>query len=154
MNSENCKTDLTRLQRLAALLGDDDSNVEVMTHEQLVQYLKNNKVDLAASEKRFAGIRKKAEARLRLEIARKRRLAAVERAKNIASAGGETVAAVRARVREMIENFGKCDPEQAQVYAREFEKATPEDLLILEEDLTLLEMDSSKDDKSDQQNSS
>ena len=52
----------------------------------------------------------------------------------------------------MIQNLGQHDPDQAQVYAREFEKATPEDLAILEEDLTLLEMEASENDKGDSQN--
>ncbi len=52
----------------------------------------------------------------------------------------------------MIEKFKQHDPDQALVYAREFEKATPEDLVVLEEDLMLLEMDRNDDGKNNQQN--
>jgi len=117
----------------------------------LAQYLKDNKVDMANPQKRFDAILKKAKAQHRLEVARQRRFEAVEKTKGMLSAGTEAVSVVRERVRSMIEKFKQHDPEQAQVYAREFEKATPEDLLVLEEDLTLLEMDEPNDGKSDQQ---
>src|SRR6266568_9017415 len=135
MSGQDHSSDLSRLERLAALLREDDSDVEAMNQEQLAQYLKENKVDMANPQKRFAAILKKAKAQRRLEAARQRRLEAVERAKGMLSAGTEAVSAVRERVRSMIEKFKQHDPEQAQVYAREFEKATPEDLLVLEEDL-------------------
>lgn len=154
MSSQDPKPDLTRLERLAALVREDEMDVEAieaMSNEQLAQYLKDNRVDMTAPQKRFDAILKKAEARRRLEVAHKRRLDAVERAKGMLSAGTEAVVAVRERVRSMIEKFSRHDPEQAQVYAREFEKATPEDLVVLEEDLMLLEMDRPEDGKSDQQ---
>jgi hypothetical protein len=151
MSSQDPQSDLTRLERLSALVREDEMDVEAMSNEQLALYLKDNKVDMTAPQKRFDAILKKAEARRRLEIAHQRRLAAVEKTKGMLSAGTEAVVAVRERVRSMIEKFSQHDPEQAQVYAREFEKATPEDLLVLEEDLMLLEMDRPEDGKSDQQ---
>ncbi len=151
MNGHGKKPELSALERLAALLREDNADIEGMGEDQLAQYLKENKVDMASAQKRFAAILKKAKARHRLEVAHQRRLEAVERAKSVLSAGTEAVAAVREHVRSMIERFREYDPEQAQVYAREFEKATPEDLLVLEEDLTLLEMDESNDGKSDKQ---
>jgi hypothetical protein len=151
MNTHDPKSDLTKLERLAALLREDEVDVEAVSTEQLAQYLKDNKVDMTAPQKRFDAILKKAEARRRLEVAHRRRLDAVEKAKGILSAGTEAVVAARERVRSMIEKFSQHDPEQAQVYAREFEKATPEDLVVLEEDLTLLETDQPEDDKNNQQ---
>jgi len=151
VNSHENNSGLSPLERLAALLHEDNSDIEAMSQEQLAQYLKENKVDMASAEKRFAAILNKVKARHRLEVARQRRLEAVERAKTVLSAGTEAVAAVREHVRSMIERFRQHDPEQAQVYAREFEKATPEDLLVLEEDLTLLEMDEPNNGKSDKQ---
>jgi hypothetical protein len=151
MSTHDPKSDPTRLERLAAILREEEGDVEAMSGEQLVQYLKDNKVDMTGPQTRFDAILKKAEARRQLEVAAQRRLAAVERAKGMISTGTEAVAAVRERVRAMIEKFSQHDPEQAQVYAREFEKATPEDLAVLEEDLTILEMTESDDGKSDQQ---
>jgi hypothetical protein len=151
MSTQDPESDLTKLERLAALLREDEVDVEAISTEQLAQYLKDNKVEMTAPQKKFDAILKKAEARCRLEGARQRRLDAVEKAQGMLSAGTEAVAAVRERVRSMIEKFSQHDPEQAQVYAREFEKATPEDLVVLEEDLTLLEMDQPADDKTDKQ---
>jgi hypothetical protein len=151
MNNQDSKSDLARLERLAALLREDEVDAGAMNKEQLAQYLKDNKVDMTAPQKRFDSLLKKAESRLRLEIAHQRRLETVEKAKGILSSGTEAIAVVRERVRSMIEKFSQHDPDQAQVYAREFEKATPEDLVVLEEDLALLEMDQTEDGKSDQQ---
>jgi hypothetical protein len=151
MNTQDPNPELTRLERLSALLRDDGVNVESMSRDQLEQYLKDGKVDMTAPLKRFNAILKKAEARCRLEAAHQRRLDAVEKAKTILSAGTAAVAAVREHVRSMIENFKQHDPELAQVYAREFEKATPEDLVVLEEDLMLLEIDQNDDGKNNQQ---
>ena len=154
MSAQDPKSDLARLERLAALLREDEVDVEAMSTEQLAQYLKDNKVDMTAPQKKFDAILKKAEARRRLEDAHQRRLDAVEKAKGMLSAGAGAVAVVRERVRAMIEKFSQHDPAPAHVYAREFEKATPEDLLILEEDLTLLELDQPGDGKSDKQDAS
>jgi hypothetical protein len=152
MSDQDPNQALSRFERLAALLREDNSDPESMSTEQLAQHLRENKVDMVGPQKRFEAALKKARAKRQLEVAHQRRLEAVERAKGMLSAGTEAVSAVRERVRSMIEKFKEHDPEQAQVYAREFEKATPEDLLILEEDLTLLEMDEPHDGKSDQQN--
>ena len=148
MNGEN-SNELTKLERLAALLRDDGIDPEAMDAEQITQYLKTHKVEMSVPQKRFAVLLKKAKARQSLERARERRLRAVERAKSVLSVG--TVAAVREKVRAMIESLGRHDPEQAQVYAREFEKATPEDLAVLEEDLTLLEMENPENEQGDSQ---
>lgn len=152
MSDQDSNQALSRFERLAALLREDNSDPESMSTEQLAQHLKENTVDMVGPQKRFEAALKKARAKRRLEVAHQRRLEAVERAKGMLSAGTEAVSAVRERVRSMIERFKEHDPEQAQVYAREFEKATPEDLLILEEDLTLLEMEEPQDGESDQQN--
>jgi hypothetical protein len=151
MSGQDHSAELSRLERLAALLRDDTTDIDALGQDQLVSYLKDNKVDIAKSQKRFDAILKKANARRRLEVARQRRLDAVERAKGMLSAGSDAVSTVRARVGAMIEKFKQHDPEQAQVYAREFEKATPEDLLILEEDLTILEMEDPKNGTGNQQ---
>lgn len=152
MSNHDPSPELTRLERLAALVREDDIDIESVSDATLAQYLKDNKIEMAGPQKRFAAILKKAQARRRLEVARARRLEAVARAKEILSAGPIALDVVRERVRSMIERFRECDPEQAQVYAREFEKATPEDLKVLEEDLMLLEMDKpehGKDNKQD-----
>src|ERR1041384_779943 len=99
MKSHDNKPELSALERLAALLREDNSDIEAMSQEQLVQYLKENKVDMASTETRFAAILKKAKARHRLEVAHQLRLEAVERAKTVLSAGTEAVAAVREHVR-------------------------------------------------------
>lgn len=145
--SDQKPNDLTKLERLAALLRDDGIDPEAMDLAQLDQYLEAHKVDMSGPQKRFAAILKKAKAQQSLELAHARRLPAVEKAKGIISSGVDVVAAVREKVRRMIEALGQHDPEQAQVYAREFEKATPEDLKVLEEDLTLLEIPEDEGDK-------
>jgi hypothetical protein len=127
----NDSNDLTKLERLAALLRDDGLDPEVMDAEQITRYLQAHNVEMSSPQKRFAGLLKKAKARQSLERARERRLRAVERAKSVISAGATAADAVREKVRAMIEGLGRHDPEQAQVYAREFEKATPEDLAVL-----------------------
>ncbi len=151
MSAQDPKFELTRLERLAALLREDDRDVEAMSEDQLAQYLEYNKVDMAGPRKRFEAILKRARAKRRLEIAHQRRLDAVDKAKDMLSGGAAVVESVRERVRAMIEKYRQHDPEQAQIYAREFEKATPEDLKALEEDLTILEMDQPENGKTDQQ---
>ena len=144
--------ELTKLERLAALLRDDGIDPETMDAEQLAQYLKVRKVDMLIPQKRFLAVLKKSKARQSLELARERRLKAVDKSKNILSTGADAIEAVKEKVRAMIQNLGRHDPDQAQVYAREFEKATPEDLAVLEEDLTLLEMEESDNGQGDSQN--
>jgi len=150
MSSQDPKSDLTRIERLAALLREAEADTDTLSEDQLAQYLKDNKVTMAAPQKRFDAVLKKANARLRLEIAHQRRLDAVKNTKNLVSIGTEALSAVRVRVQTMIEKFKQNNPEQAQIYAREFEKATPEDLIVLEEDLKLLEMDPPENGQSDQ----
>lgn len=152
MSNEN-SADSGKIERLSVLMRDDSLDPETMDAGQLAQYLKDRKVDLSGPQKRFAALLKKAKSRQTLERARERRLQAVERAKAALSSGVGAVEAVRERVRAMIESLGQHHPDQAQVYAREFEKATPEDLAVLEEDLTLLEMEASEDEKGDSQDS-
>lgn len=151
--SNEIPADPGKIERLSVLMRDDGLDPETMDAELLSQYLKDRKVDLSGPQKRFAALLKKAKARQTLERARARRLQAVERARAALSSGVGAVEAVREKVRAMIESLGQHHPDQAQVYAREFEKATPEDLAVLEEDLTLLEMEASKDDKGDSQDS-
>jgi hypothetical protein len=151
MNGED-SNELTKLERLAALLRDDGIDPEAMDAEQITEYLKTHKVEMSGPQKRFAVLLKKAKARQSLERARERRLRAVEIAKSVLSAGTVAAETVREKVRSMIESLGRHDPEQAQVYAREFEKATPEDLAVLEEDLTLLEMENPEHEQGDPQN--
>lgn len=151
MSTRDPESKLTKIESFAALLREDDVDIEAMGVEQIAQYLKENKVDMTEPQKRFDAILKKAQARQKLEIAHRRRLESVEKAEDLLSAGSEAVGMVRERIRAMIERFRQHDPEQAQVYAREFEKATPEDLKVLEEDLTLLEMDRPENGKSDKQ---
>ena len=147
--SDQKPNDLTKLERLAVLLRDDGIDPEAMDPAQIDLYLKTNQVDMSGPQKRFAALLKKAKAQQSLERAQARRLLAVEKAKEVISSGAEAVEAVRQKVRRMIEALGQQDPEQAQVYAREFEKATPEDLKVLEEDLTLLEIPEDERDKQD-----
>lgn len=149
MNSDNGKSELSGLERLAALLREDKADVESMNSDQLADYLKDNKVSMAAPQKRFEVILKKAQAKRKLEVAHQRRLDAVAKTKEMFTTGSSAVEVIRERVRSMIEKFKQHDPEQAQVYAREFEKATPEDLMVLEEDLMLLESDQSDHGKTD-----
>src|SRR5258708_786709 len=151
MSAEH-QSDQTKLERLAILLRDDGVNPETMEVAELAEYLKEQRVELAGPQKQFAALLKKARARQALERAHARRLKAIERAKSLLSAGADAAEAVRAKVRRMIDNLGQYDPDQAQVYAREFERATPEDLRVLEEDLTLLELEAAEDEKGDSQN--
>jgi hypothetical protein len=81
--SEESKSQLTRLERLAALLRDDDVDIDNMNDEQIAGYLKDNKVDTAGLQRRFDGILKKAKARLRLEYAHKQRLEAVAKSQQV-----------------------------------------------------------------------
>jgi len=138
---------LTKLERLAVLLRDDSVEPEAMDAQQLEKYLQDLKEDMSGPQKRFDGILKKAKAQQRLERARDRRLKAIELAKTIIVSGAAAIDDARARVNGMIEKLGQSDPDQARVYAREFEKATPEDLATLEQDLALLEMDNQEDEK-------
>ncbi len=142
--SEGHPNGLTKLGRLSVLLREDGVEPEIMEARQLVEYLEKLKVDMEVPRKRFAAILKKAKAQQSLERARARRLKAIELAKVVLASGTGTV---RAKVHGMIEKLGQRDPDQALVYAREFEKATPEDLATLEQDLTLLEMESQEDEK-------
>jgi len=152
MNNNN-STELTKLERLAVLLNDDGVDPESMNVAQIAQYLKDHKVEMAGPQKRFATVVRKAKARQALELAHERRLKAVERAKSVVSSGLGTADVIREKVHKMIESLRQHDPDQAQVYAREFEKATLEDLAVLEEDLTLLEMEASENGQGDSQNS-
>lgn len=133
---------LGKLERLAVLLRDDGVEPESMPSEQLAEYLANLRVDMTASKKRFEYLLKQAKARRRLELARERRLKTVEQAKTLVSSGSAAVELVRQRVQAMLERLKQRDPDQALVYAREFEKATPEDYASFQEDLMLLEMES------------
>jgi hypothetical protein len=142
--SEEHPNGLTKLGRLSVLLREDGVEPESMDARQLVEYLERLKVDMEAPRKRFAAILKKAKAQQSLERACARRLKAIEMAKKVLATGTETV---RAKVQGMIEKLGQRDPDQALVYAREFEKATSEDLATLEQDLTLLEMEIQADEK-------
>ena len=56
MSAQDPKFELTRLERLAALLREDDRDVEAMSKDQLAQYLEYNKVDMAGPRKRFEAI--------------------------------------------------------------------------------------------------
>lgn len=145
VSTNDSNRDPTKLERFAALVRSDATDVESMNDAQLAQYLKESKIALAQPQKRFAALLQKAHAKRKLEIAKVRRLAAIEKAKEVMSAGPEALDAVRQRVKSMIDKFGEHNPEQALVYAREFEKATPEDLQVLEQDLLLLEMEQADD---------
>jgi predicted HicB family RNase H-like nuclease len=132
---------LSRLERLAVLMRTDGVEPEAMSSQQLDDYLKAHKVDMTEPQKRFDYLLKQAKMRRRLELARERRLKAVEQAKSVLSTGTAAVEAVRARVQGMLGKLQQRDPDQALVYAREFEKATPEDWAVFEEDLLLLELE-------------
>lgn len=151
MSAPDPNYELSRLERLAAILREDPVDPDTMDSAQLAQYLKDNKVDMTGPQKRFNAVLKREKAQRQLEIARQRRLAATEKAQDLLSAGPAALNAIRERVRGMIEKFKEHDPDQALVYAREFEKATPEDLQTLEEDLMLLEIDRQENGQSDKQ---
>lgn len=143
--SDDNPSDSGKIERLSVLMRDDGVDPETMDAPQVAQYLKDQKVDLSGPQKRFGMLLGKAKARQSLERARERRLKAVEKAKAVLSSGLDAAEIIREKVRSMIESLGQHNPGQAQVYAREFEKATPEDLAVLAEDLALLEMEASKD---------
>ena len=149
MSAQDPKYESTKLERLAALLRDDGVDPQSLSDEQVVAYLKENRVDIVGAQKRFDSLLKKAKALQRLEQARQKRLEAAAKVNTVLSAGNEALESVREKVRLMIERLKQHDPEQAQVYAREFEKATAEDLKLLEEDLTLLELEDPEDGKGD-----
>jgi len=145
--SEQNPNGLTKLERLAVLLRDDSVEPEAMDAQQLKKYLQDLKEDMSGPQKRFDYVLKKAKSQQRLERARERRLKAIELAKTMIASGAGAIDAARIKVSGMIEKLGQRDPDQALVYAREFEKATPEDLATLEQDLALLEMESQEDEK-------
>ena len=60
--SDEKSNDLTKLERLAALLQDDGIDPESMDPTELDQYLKVSKVDMSGSQKRFAALLEKAKA--------------------------------------------------------------------------------------------
>src|ERR1017187_2236375 len=99
--------ELTKLERLAALLRDDGIDPETMNADQLAQYLKVYKVDMSDPQKRFASVLKKSKARQSLEFAHERRQKAVDKSKAILSAGADAVEAVKEKVRVMIKNLGQ-----------------------------------------------
>lgn len=132
---------LSKLERLAALLHDDGVEPESMSPQQLDVFLKASKADMAEPQRRFDYLLKRARARRKLELARGSRLKAAERANSILTSSATALAEVRAKVAGMIEKLKQRDPDQALVYAREFEKATPEDYATLQEDLMLLELE-------------
>jgi hypothetical protein len=147
MNEQN-PNGLTKLERLAVLLRDDSVEPEAMDAQQLKTYLQELKENMSGPQKRFDAVLKKAKAQKRLERARERRLKAIELAKTVITSGAGAIDAARSRVGRMIGKLGEHDPDQAQVYAREFEQATAEDLATLEQDLALLEMETQEDEKS------
>lgn len=151
MNNPDPQRELTRLERLASILREDGADVDAMDSAQLAQYLEDNKVDMAGPQKRFNAILKKAKARRQLELARERRIQAGSKARQALAAGSAALEELRERVRSKIERIRQNHPEQALFYAREYEKATPEDMQVLEEDLMLLEMDNPDDGKRDKQ---
>ena len=153
MSSTDPKEPLSRIERLASLVCDDPVDVEFMDSARLAQYLKDNKVEMAGPQKRFNAILKKAKARRQLELAKERRTQAAGKARELLTAGSAALDELRERVRNKIERIRQHHPEQALFYAREYEKATPEDMQILEEDLMLLEMDNPDDGKRDKQDS-
>ena len=144
--SNSDSNELRKLERLAALLRDDGVEPEVMTPQQIDDYLKASKLDLTEPKRRFDYLLKQAKARQRLEIARERRLKAVAHAKAAISAGSAPAGAILEKVKGLLEKLNQRDPEQALVYAREFEKATPEDYATFQEDLMLLESESQEND--------
>jgi hypothetical protein len=148
MSSPDQKHEPTRLERLAAIVREEAVDVGSMDSALVAEYLKANNVDMAGSQKRFDAILKKAKTRRQLEVARERRLQASEKARAVGAAAFEQC---RERVRNMIERIRQNHPEQALFYAREYERATEEDMQVLEEDLMLLEMDDPDNGKSDKQ---
>jgi len=151
MNNQH-PDDLSRLERLAAVLGDDGKPMESLEKESAEQFLTTHHVDLSSPKKKFQSILDKAKAHRRLEVAQAKRLAALERVKGIATAGGEVATQIRDRVNDLIQRLGQHNPGQAQMYAREFEKATAEDLAVLEQDLLLLEKGFTENGQGDQKN--
>ena len=149
MNNESEKA-MTRLDRFASIMSDDGVEADDMDAVQLARYLEAHKVDITEPKRRFNAVLKKAKAEQRLARAKERRLEATKQAKDFLIAGASSFASVKDKVRAMIGKLQQNDPEQAAVYAREFEKATPEDLKTLEEDLLLLE---SENGEGNQQNS-
>ena len=151
MSSTDPKEPLSRIERLASLVRDEPVDVDSMDSARLAQYLEDNKVDMAGPQKRFDAILKKAKARQQLELAKERRIQAGSKARELLTAGSAALEGLRERVRGKIERIRQHHPEQALFYAREYEKATPEDMQVLEEDLILLEMDNPDDGKSNKQ---
>jgi len=150
MNTHDPHPQLKAIERLAALLHDDGSpEVEQMSEEQLAVYLKANRVEMAQPRARFGSLLNKMRSRERLEKASQMRTQAVAKAKSILSRGEETLEATRERIQAMIGKLQERDPGRALVYAREFQKATPEDLKLLEEDLLLLDHEDDNSTKAD-----
>lgn len=150
MNTHDPFPGMNAVERLGALLHDDGSpEVDQMSDEQVIAYLKANKVDMTQSQTRFGQLLKKMNAKRRLEKASQMRAQAVAKAKSVLTKGANTLETTQEKIRGMIEKLRERNPEQALIYAREFQKATPEDLRLLEEDLLLLDLDNDGDTKAD-----
>jgi DNA-directed RNA polymerase subunit F len=150
MNTHIPFSAMNAIERLAALIRDDGGPaVDQMSDDQVLAHLKANKVDMTQSQTRFELLIKRVNAKRRLQKASQLRSQAVARAKSILSKGEDTLEATRERIQAMIGKLQERDPGRALVYAREFQKATPEDLKLLEEDLLLLDHEDDDSTKAD-----
>jgi hypothetical protein len=141
--------ELNSFQRLSAVSRDDGVDVDKLSPAELRKYLESKGVKMDAARKRFGLLLKQAKGRQRLEKAAQKREEQIEKIKSIPGVVEESMESVKNRVQALLERLKAIDPGQALIYAREFEKATDEDLLSLEQDLRLLEEDEPPTDKQD-----
>ncbi len=149
MNDDNL-SDLSKIERLSVILMDDGRSVDEMDSAQLDQYVNELGIEMSAPNNRLNQMLKRARARQALENARRRRLAATERAESLISSGKDAIEKARLRLDSMIQKLKERDPDQAMVYAREFEKTTPEDYETLAEDMMLLDLGEVEDAEGNQ----
>jgi hypothetical protein len=138
--------ELSPIERLAAIIHDDGVDVNKLSTPELRAYIEKQGVDLKAAEARFAKFLKAFEGRHRLELAaqkRKEELARPSPVSKIIAQGSialqEGLEEARFRVKALFEKMQVLRGDKVELFARDFEKATLEDLLSMEEDLRAIE---------------
>lgn len=138
--------ELSPIERLAAIISDDGVDVNKLSTPELRAYLERQGVNIKAGEARFAKFLKGFEGRRRLALAAEKRHEALGRPSPVSKiieqgtiSLQDTLEGARARVNALFEKMHVLRGEKVELFARNFEKATLEDLLSMEEDLRAIE---------------
>jgi len=153
--SNESPQDNNALRRLHTVLSESqDLHPDVMSEAQLQHYLQANKIDAKDSVKDFQKLLTRTEGQIRIQRAREKRIVIESLRKGVMQGSMAAVEEIKKKIEGMIAELSKSDIQQAQVYAREFEKSSPEDLASLAEDMLLLESDDvfEQQDQQDQSN--